>query len=33
MYQSYLGRAPLTFQLQMKVHYSSNYENAFWNGT
>jgi len=33
MYQSYLGRAPLTFQLQMRVHYSSNYENAFWNGS
>jgi vibriolysin len=33
MYQSYLGRAPLTFQLTMRVHYSSNYENAFWNGS
>ncbi len=33
MYQAYLGRAPLTFQLVMKVHYQTNYENAFWNGT
>ncbi|HWS79113.1 MAG TPA: M4 family metallopeptidase, partial [Thermomonas sp.] len=33
MYQAYLGMAPLTFQLQMKVHYKTNYENAFWNGT
>ena len=33
MYQAYLGRAPLTFQLQMKVHYKTNYENAFWNGS
>lgn len=33
MYNSYVGVAPLSFQLQMRVHYSSNYENAFWNGT
>lgn len=33
MYQAYIGMAPLTFQLQMKVHYKTNYENAFWNGT
>ena len=33
MYQSYLGMAPLTFQLQMKVHYKNSYENAFWNGS
>ena len=33
MYQAYVGMAPLTFQLQMKVHYRSNYENAFWNGS
>ncbi|MGO4774387.1 M4 family metallopeptidase, partial [Lysobacter sp. 2RAB21] len=32
MYNSYVGVAPLTFQLAMKVHYSSNYENAFWDG-
>ena len=33
MYQSYLGMAPLTFQLMMKVHYRSSYENAFWDGS
>ena len=33
MYNSYLGIPPLTFQLQMRVHYSNSYENAFWNGT
>ncbi|MCB1044957.1 MAG: M4 family metallopeptidase [Acidobacteria bacterium] len=33
MYQDWYSTAPLTFQLQMRVHYSSNYENAFWNGT
>ncbi|MCY7355186.1 MAG: M4 family metallopeptidase [Lysobacter sp.] len=33
MYQAYLGQRPLTFQLTMKVHYSNNYENAFWDGS
>ncbi|MBK7205795.1 MAG: M4 family metallopeptidase [Thermomonas sp.] len=33
MYQAYIGMAPLTFQLQMKVHYKTSYENAFWNGS
>lgn len=33
MYNDWLGVAPLTFQLQMKVHYSNNYQNAFWDGT
>lgn len=33
MYNDWLGEAPLTFQLTMRVHYSHNYENAFWNGT
>lgn len=33
MYQAYVGMAPLTFQLQMKVHYRTSYENAFWNGS
>ncbi|RZA19922.1 MAG: hypothetical protein EOP93_07460 [Lysobacteraceae bacterium] len=33
MYQDYVGQAPLTFQLLMKVHYKSSYENAFWNGS
>ena len=33
MYQAYIGKPPLTFQLTMRVHYSSNYENAFWDGS
>ncbi|WP_240623933.1 M4 family metallopeptidase [Ahniella affigens] len=33
MYKSYLGRAALTFQLVMRVHYSTSYENAFWDGS
>ncbi|CZF82777.1 Virulence metalloprotease precursor [Grimontia celer] len=33
MYQDWLNMSPLTFQLVMRVHYGSNYENAFWNGS
>jgi Zn-dependent metalloprotease len=33
MYQAYMNTAPLTFQLMMRVHYSTNYENAFWDGS
>ena len=33
MYNAWIGVAPLTVQLLMKVHYSTNYENAFWDGT
>ncbi|MGX5202424.1 M4 family metallopeptidase [Aliikangiella sp. IMCC44632] len=33
MYNSWVGSPPLSFQLQMRVHYSNNYENAFWNGS
>ena len=33
MYDSYVGSAPLTFKLTMKVHYSNSYENAFWDGS
>ncbi|AJC46964.1 M4 family metallopeptidase [Xanthomonas sacchari] len=33
MYRSYVGVAPLTFQLVMRVHYGTRYENAFWNGS
>ncbi len=33
MYQSYIGVKALTFQLVMRTHYSSSYENAFWDGT
>ncbi|SKA63279.1 Zn-dependent metalloprotease [Enterovibrio nigricans DSM 22720] len=33
MYQDWLNLSPLSFQLVMRVHYSSNYENAFWDGS
>jgi len=33
MYGAYVGVPPLTFQLTMRVHYSTMYENAFWNGS
>ncbi|MGN2244867.1 M4 family metallopeptidase [Frateuria sp. GZRR33] len=33
MYVAYTGAAPLNMQLRMNVHYKSNYENAFWDGT
>lgn len=33
MYSDWYGTAPLTFQLTMKVHYGTNYENAFWDGS
>jgi pseudolysin/vibriolysin len=33
MYQSYLGVRPISQKLVMKVHYGSNYENAFWDGS
>ncbi|GAA3917123.1 M4 family metallopeptidase [Luteimonas lutimaris] len=33
MYDAYVGSSPLTFKLTMKVHYSNNYENAFWDGS
>lgn len=33
MYNQWIGVNPLTFQLVMKVHYSSNYENAYWDGS
>ena len=33
MFNDWLGTAPLTFQLTMRVHYSNNYENAFWDGS
>ncbi len=33
MYNAYIGKPPLTFQLLMKVHYSTSYENAFWDGS
>ncbi|HEV8693163.1 MAG TPA: M4 family metallopeptidase [Lysobacter sp.] len=33
MYNAYTGTNALTFQLVMRVHYGSSYENAFWNGS
>jgi len=33
LYDTWLGVAPLNFQLTMRVHYGTNYENAFWNGS
>ena len=33
MYQDWIGIAPLTFQLSMRVHYSNSYQNAFWDGS
>ncbi|MEH6576312.1 MAG: M4 family metallopeptidase [Amphritea sp.] len=33
MYSDWLNTAPLTFKLTMRVHYSNNYENAFWDGS
>ncbi len=33
MYNDWLNVPPLTFQLTMRVHYSTNYENAFWAGS
>jgi vibriolysin len=32
MYPAYTGYNALSFQLVMRVHYGSSYENAFWNG-
>ncbi|WAC71743.1 M4 family metallopeptidase [Roseateles sp. SL47] len=33
MYQDWFSLRPIANTLYMKVHYSSNYENAFWDGT
>ncbi|MGN6512679.1 MAG: M4 family metallopeptidase, partial [Lysobacteraceae bacterium] len=33
MYPAYTGYNALNFQLVMRVHYKSNYENAFWDGS
>ncbi|MBT1444077.1 M4 family metallopeptidase [Shewanella sp. JM162201] len=33
MYSQWYNTAPLSFQLTMRVHYSNNYENAFWDGS
>ncbi|WP_226470336.1 M4 family metallopeptidase [Luteimonas panaciterrae] len=31
MYSDYLNASPLTGKVTLKVHYSTNYENAFWS--
>jgi Zn-dependent metalloprotease len=33
MYQDWLGLRPIAAKLQMRIHYGTNYENAFWDGT
>jgi vibriolysin len=33
MYNAYMNSNALTFQLVMRVHYGTSYENAFWNGS
>jgi PKD repeat protein len=33
MYNAYIGVNALTFQLVMRVHYKTSYENAFWDGS
>jgi len=33
MYNDWIGAAPLSFQLKMRVHYKTQYENAFWDGS
>ena len=33
MYNDWYNTAPLTFKLEMRVHYGRNYENAFWDGS
>lgn len=32
MYSDWYGKSPLTQKLRMRIHYSTNYQNAFWNG-
>lgn len=32
MYKAWTGSNALTFQLVMRVHYGTSYENAFWDG-
>ena len=33
MYNDWYDTAPLSFKLTMRVHYSTQYENAFWDGS
>ncbi|WP_242007589.1 M4 family metallopeptidase [Luteimonas cucumeris] len=32
MFNAYTGQPPLTQKLEMRVHYGTSYENAFWDG-
>ncbi|MDO7642374.1 MAG: M4 family metallopeptidase [Reinekea forsetii] len=33
MYSGWYNTAPISQKLRMRVHYSNNYENAFWDGS
>jgi vibriolysin len=33
MYERWVGVQPLSFDLGLRVHFGSEYENAFWDGT
>ncbi|WP_295031228.1 M4 family metallopeptidase [Shewanella sp.] len=33
MYSDWYNTAPLSFKLTMRVHYGTEYENAFWDGS
>ena len=33
LYKDWYNTTPLKIPITMKVHYSTNYENAFWNGS
>lgn len=33
MYGDYVGATPLVSQMVLRIHYGSDYENAFWDGT
>ncbi len=33
MFDDWYGTSPLTSQLVLRVHYSTSYENAFWDGS
>lgn len=32
MYSQWFNKKPLTMKLKLRVHYGTNYENAFWDG-
>ncbi len=32
MFNAYAGQPPITQKLEMRVHYGTSYENAFWDG-